>query len=172
MARLRQVDVKAEHFERQVQRLEQERDQWEQKFEVRILCLQFMSSNLCPASFVDLHLMLLIDLCNLALVHLNLSHRHPALNHFCSAGSANEIPRVEGRARRAGGEHGRTLRALHHSVPLSTLIHLILRPQGFPNAERHLTFIIVFVRDVSWPYTSAYTTPRPCFRLHIILQHQ
>lgn len=33
--RLRQVDVKAEHFERHVQRLEQERDQWEKKFEVR-----------------------------------------------------------------------------------------------------------------------------------------
>ncbi|KAG8949886.1 hypothetical protein FRC04_008189 [Tulasnella sp. 424] len=31
--RLRQVDVKAEHFERQVQRLEQERDQWEKKYE-------------------------------------------------------------------------------------------------------------------------------------------
>lgn len=29
--RLRQVDVKAEHFERQVQRLEQERDEWERK---------------------------------------------------------------------------------------------------------------------------------------------
>ena len=34
-ARLRQVDVKAEHFERQVTRLEQERDQWEKKYEVR-----------------------------------------------------------------------------------------------------------------------------------------
>ncbi|CCL99690.1 uncharacterized protein FIBRA_01711 [Fibroporia radiculosa] len=33
MHRLRQVDVKAEHFERQVQRLEQERDQWEKKYE-------------------------------------------------------------------------------------------------------------------------------------------
>lgn len=33
--RLRQVDVKAEHFERQVQRLEQERDVWEKKYEVR-----------------------------------------------------------------------------------------------------------------------------------------
>ena len=33
--RLRQVDVKAEHFERQVQRVEQERDQWEKKYEVR-----------------------------------------------------------------------------------------------------------------------------------------
>ena len=31
--RLRQVDVKAEHFERQVQRVEQERDQWERKYE-------------------------------------------------------------------------------------------------------------------------------------------
>lgn len=36
--RLRQVDVKAEHFERQVQRLEQERDQWEKKYEVRDAC--------------------------------------------------------------------------------------------------------------------------------------
>lgn len=34
-SRLRQVDLKAEHFERQVQRLEQERDQWEKKYEVR-----------------------------------------------------------------------------------------------------------------------------------------
>jgi tropomyosin, fungi type len=33
--RLRQVDVKAEHFERQVQRVEQERDMWEKKYEVR-----------------------------------------------------------------------------------------------------------------------------------------
>ncbi|KAL7009829.1 tropomyosin-2 [Cystobasidiomycetes sp. EMM_F5] len=31
--KLRQVDVKAEHFERQVTRAEQERDQWEHKFE-------------------------------------------------------------------------------------------------------------------------------------------
>ncbi|KAE9399926.1 hypothetical protein BT96DRAFT_993558 [Gymnopus androsaceus JB14] len=30
---LRQVDVKAEHFERQVQRMEQERDAWEKKYE-------------------------------------------------------------------------------------------------------------------------------------------
>ena len=29
--RLRQVDVKAEHFERQVTRVEQERDEWERK---------------------------------------------------------------------------------------------------------------------------------------------
>lgn len=29
------MDVKAEHFERHVQRLEQERDQWEKKYEVR-----------------------------------------------------------------------------------------------------------------------------------------
>ncbi|KAI0693172.1 tropomyosin [Cerioporus squamosus] len=33
MDKLRQVDVKAEHFERQVTRLEQERDQWEKKYE-------------------------------------------------------------------------------------------------------------------------------------------
>jgi len=31
--KLRQVDVKAEHFERQVQRAEQERDLWEKKYE-------------------------------------------------------------------------------------------------------------------------------------------
>lgn len=31
--RLRQVDVKAEHFERQVARIEQERDQWEKRCE-------------------------------------------------------------------------------------------------------------------------------------------
>lgn len=34
MEKLRQVDVKAEHFERQVQRVEQERDQWERKYAV------------------------------------------------------------------------------------------------------------------------------------------
>ena len=34
-SRLRQIDLKAEHFERQVQRLEQERDAWEKKYEVR-----------------------------------------------------------------------------------------------------------------------------------------
>jgi hypothetical protein len=33
--RLREVDVKAEHFERHAQRLEQERDEWEKKYEVR-----------------------------------------------------------------------------------------------------------------------------------------
>jgi len=31
--RLRQTDVKAGHFERKVQALEQERDQWETKYE-------------------------------------------------------------------------------------------------------------------------------------------
>lgn len=34
-SRLRQVDVKAEHFERQLARAEAERDQMEQKYEVR-----------------------------------------------------------------------------------------------------------------------------------------
>jgi len=33
-SRLRQVDVKAEHFERQVTRAEQERDEWEAKHSV------------------------------------------------------------------------------------------------------------------------------------------
>lgn len=37
--RLRQVDVKAEHFERQVQRAEQERDAWEKKYEVRLFTI-------------------------------------------------------------------------------------------------------------------------------------
>src|SRR6267142_113051 len=32
--RLRQVDVKAEHYERQLQRVEQERDEWTKKYEV------------------------------------------------------------------------------------------------------------------------------------------
>lgn len=32
-SRLRQTDVKAGHFERKVQALEQDRDQWEAKFE-------------------------------------------------------------------------------------------------------------------------------------------
>ena len=41
--RLRQVDVKAEHFERQVQRVEQERDQWERKYEVRELTPEALS---------------------------------------------------------------------------------------------------------------------------------
>jgi hypothetical protein len=34
------VDVKAEHFERQVQRVEQERDVWEKKYEVRTFRLR------------------------------------------------------------------------------------------------------------------------------------
>jgi hypothetical protein len=37
--RLRQVDVKAEHFERQVAVAEKERDAWEVKYEVRIVHL-------------------------------------------------------------------------------------------------------------------------------------
>ena len=44
MNRLRQVDVKAEHFERQVHRAEQERDQWEQKYEV---CIHSFSLSPC-----------------------------------------------------------------------------------------------------------------------------
>ena len=37
--RLREVDVKAEHFERHAQTVEHERDQWEQKYEVSLLNL-------------------------------------------------------------------------------------------------------------------------------------
>jgi len=33
ISRLRQTDVKAGHYERKVQALETERDQWEQKYE-------------------------------------------------------------------------------------------------------------------------------------------
>lgn len=35
LRRLRRVDVDAEHIERQAKRYEQERDQWEKKYEVR-----------------------------------------------------------------------------------------------------------------------------------------
>ena len=47
--RLRQVDVKAEHFERQVQRVEQERDHWEKKYEV-----SSVSSPIAPVRSNDL----------------------------------------------------------------------------------------------------------------------
>ncbi len=40
--RLRQVDIKAEELERQATRLEQERDQWEKKYEVRDLTYRFL----------------------------------------------------------------------------------------------------------------------------------
>ena len=47
--RLRQVDVKAEHFERQVQRVEAERDAFEKKYEdsqeVRLLTVSAYSSD-------------------------------------------------------------------------------------------------------------------------------
>jgi hypothetical protein len=46
MDRLRQVDVKAEHFERQVGRVEQERDMWEKKYEVRLN--SYTSSTITP----------------------------------------------------------------------------------------------------------------------------
>jgi Tropomyosin like len=45
--RLRQVDIKAEHFERQVQRVEQERDTWTTKYEVCVTitgrCIRLVS---------------------------------------------------------------------------------------------------------------------------------
>jgi tropomyosin len=43
VGRLRQVDVKAEHFERQVQRVEQERDAMEKKYEVSTTVLIHLS---------------------------------------------------------------------------------------------------------------------------------
>jgi tropomyosin len=46
--RLRQVDVKAEHFERQVQRAEQERDAWEKKYEVRLFTINHTVASLTP----------------------------------------------------------------------------------------------------------------------------
>lgn len=39
LPRLRQIDVKADNYARQVQRLEQERDAWEKKCEVSLLVL-------------------------------------------------------------------------------------------------------------------------------------
>ena len=51
--RLRQVDVKAEHFERQVSRIEQERDDWERKHGVSKL---FSSKWRSRSSSMDLHL--------------------------------------------------------------------------------------------------------------------
>ena len=49
MDRLRQVDVKAEHFERQVQRVEQERDMWEKKYEV---CVEHQVDFSCPIQYL------------------------------------------------------------------------------------------------------------------------
>jgi len=51
--RLRQVDVKAEHFERQVARAEAERDVWEKKYEVGYhrTCIHQESHHMCPVTF-------------------------------------------------------------------------------------------------------------------------
>lgn len=57
--RLRQTDVKAEHFERKVATVETERDSWEQKYEVRVLRPHIRS--LCKPGSTDddtLHLYL------------------------------------------------------------------------------------------------------------------
>ena len=48
--RLRQVDVKAEQYERHVQRLEQERDQWEARYEVCVLFVLRHASHPTTAS--------------------------------------------------------------------------------------------------------------------------
>lgn len=72
--RLRQVDVKAEHFERQVQRLEQERDSWEKKYEVCVSPLTIARHSCC----CSLRLRHWIDMKSLILV--SLFHRKPKLN--------------------------------------------------------------------------------------------
>ena len=46
--RLRQVDIKAEHFERQVQRVEQERDGWTTRYEV---CATTIKSRFNPPQY-------------------------------------------------------------------------------------------------------------------------
>ena len=99
-ARLRQVDVKAEHFERQVTRLEQERDQWEKKYEVRNIIL---ASSYGPPD----------PLC-----------RHP-LTRLLIPGSKREVSRVEAGARRARRQHGGSLipqrSAMYHTPSFDTL---------------------------------------------------
>ena len=57
LRRLRQVDVKAEHFERQLQRAEQERDQWESKCEVRLV----NHPSRCPFQPLNILRLLLAD---------------------------------------------------------------------------------------------------------------
>ncbi|KAJ7799874.1 actin filament-coating protein tropomyosin [Mycena olivaceomarginata] len=54
--KLRQVDVKAEHFERQVQRAEQERDMWEKKYEDAVAKFKAAEKDLADleASMADL----------------------------------------------------------------------------------------------------------------------
>ena len=52
--RLRQVDIKADHFERQTQNLERERDLWEKKYEVRVVIMNG-GSPLFGATTGDVH---------------------------------------------------------------------------------------------------------------------
>ena len=86
-ARLRQVDVKAEHFERQVTRLEQERDQWEKKYEVRSkLRIPFV---LAPGVISPLAVMSSL-------------YDRRAANVLLYTGSTREVSGVQAGARRAG----------------------------------------------------------------------
>jgi hypothetical protein len=75
------VDVKAEHFERQVQRVEQERDMWEKKYEVRPKHSRNRSR----------------------------SHILSCISFAWSTGRTSEISRVQGRIGRARTEHGRPM---------------------------------------------------------------
>ena len=49
--RLRQVDIKAEHFERQVQRVEQERDDWTRRYEV---CAAAIKTRCIPSTYYNI----------------------------------------------------------------------------------------------------------------------
>lgn len=81
------MDVKAEHFERQVQRVEQERDTWEKKYEVH------HSSKHDPSRSCKLIIMQCLP----------------------STGSSSEISRVKGGVGRARSEHGRLVIESHYS---------------------------------------------------------
>ena len=83
--------MKAEHFERQVQRVEQERDQWEKKYEVRISA----SSN------------------------RHIHHITNDLPLFCVTGCGYEVPGIKEGARRVGLFHGQDLNASFYSYPIT-----------------------------------------------------
>lgn len=81
--RLRQVDVKAEHFERQLHRAEQERDAMEKKYEVRFIAW---------------------------ILARRISPDRPPTRPFL--GYSGEISAIQERVRRARAQHGRHLSSL------------------------------------------------------------
>ena len=92
--RLRQVDVKAEHFERQLQRAEQERDAWEKKYEV------------CLSPALSIAIVILI---NGYPLNANLS------------GFGSQISQIAERVGRLGGEHAGSV-ILSHELFLPFMI--------------------------------------------------